>query len=118
VPTVSGVRLRRWLLLCALALAVIGMHHVASGTGGPCTPDTASAIHSTHLPEASGQTPCPSHDMLHMCLAVFVTAGGVLLLVAIRTAYPPRPAALVARRRRRRRTPGRLLLTSVCVLRI
>jgi hypothetical protein len=114
--------MRRWLLLCVLALAVIGMHHVASGTSGPCPPETViSAATTPQAYSAYEPTTCSGHDLLHLCLAVLGTAAGVLLawlLVAVGAAPAPRPRALAARSRRARRTAGRSLLTSVCVLRI
>ncbi|AIG75235.1 Conserved putative secreted protein [Amycolatopsis japonica] len=67
----------RWLLLCVVALGLVGMHHVVAESG-----------HGTGHSVVAMADPCcadtPSHDDgghngLHLCLAVL--AAGVLLIV-------------------------------------
>jgi hypothetical protein len=112
---------QRLLLLCALALGVVSMHHVALATSHhePC--------HETHatVTPAGPQAGSGGHDMLHPCLAVLHPAGGVLLLAWLlltvgSASHAPsvdlRPP--VRRVWRLRRPAGRSLLTSVCVSRI
>jgi hypothetical protein len=120
------------LLLCALALSVIGMHHV------PLSPHVTMSVEAHAAPEATSRvvaampeatSPAVSsgtgmgHDLLHMCLAVLWATGGFLflawLLIAVGAA-----AALAAGLRpwsrrvwRPPRAAGRSLLALVCVLR-
>lgn len=144
----TGMRLRHGLLLCVLALAVLGMHHLAlaphtTSCHQPVPPTTASASHmggpsghASGVLEAGMLTKPPSahsaggpatgtgHDLMHLCLAVLTAAGWLLLLTMLWTAVgePERGTArlrlLATHAWRRRRTTGRSLLTSVCVLRI
>ena len=128
----GGRQVRQLLLLCALALGVIGMHHLA------LTPhETSTATcHDRHVaimlpiaapldpPDArpAGE-PSAGHDLLHLCLAVLSAAGGFLLLgwllLAVSSAFrAAEPRTPVRRGRRLRRPAGRSLLTAVCVLRI
>ncbi|KZB85790.1 DUF6153 family protein [Amycolatopsis regifaucium] len=71
----------RWLLLCVVALGLVGMHHVIAESGhgaghetsafamaDPCCPDTPS-----HDDGDGG------HSGLHLCLAVL--AAAVLLII-------------------------------------
>ncbi|MFJ8961864.1 hypothetical protein ACIRG5_20990 [Lentzea sp. NPDC102401] len=116
----------RWALLCLLFLGVVGMHHVTAGAdvpGGHAVMSLAAGSHGEHTPDEP--EPAPSHDALHLCMAVLGAAAsllllGWLLLRAARpatnepTATPPWP-----------RTPdgppplgGRGLLSSLCVLRL
>ncbi|MFI6302785.1 DUF6153 family protein [Amycolatopsis thailandensis] len=69
----------RWLLLCVVALGLVGMHHVTAGSGHGAGHETAAVAMAD---------PCcadtPSHDDgghsgLHLCLAVL--AAAVLLIV-------------------------------------
>ncbi|MFC3453730.1 DUF6153 family protein [Amycolatopsis speibonae] len=72
----------RWLLLCVVALGLVGMHHVIAGAGHGAGHETAAVAMAD---------PCcadtPSHDDggpaehsgLHLCLAVL--AAAVLLIV-------------------------------------
>ena len=91
----------RWVLLCALALGLIGMHNLAAGDPAhgsmgqivmPSTPTAAMAANST---DAVGMSCCGAdhdlvmglpghhsgygHDMLHLCLAVLVAAAVLTL---------------------------------------
>ncbi|WP_410651502.1 DUF6153 family protein [Amycolatopsis sp. cmx-4-54] len=71
----------RWLLLCAVALGLVGMHHVVAESGhdaghsavamaDPCCADTPSHDGVGH----------DGHSGLHLCLAVL--AAVVLLIVS------------------------------------
>lgn len=130
-------RQARWLLLCALALAVVGMHHLAlapheatpdgthatammSVAGAPADAPVAPRIDSATYP-ATGA----GHDLMHLCLAVLFSTGGLLflawLLIAVGGPPPKSLASILVLASRRRRSPGpagRALLTSVCLLRI
>ncbi|HEX6354873.1 hypothetical protein [Actinophytocola sp.] len=110
-----GVRLRQWLLLAALAFALVGMHHVPSA---PCGPHVEVTSHTLEQ-EQHCHTPEGGHDLLHLCLMVLGAVAGVLLvwlLLAI-TGSPRTPTRRVRARARPRGLAGRALLTSVCVLR-
>ncbi len=112
----------RWLLLCALALAVVAMHHVPAGHD-PVDSIAMSASATTHA-----DLPMPGHDSghapLHECLAVLTAAVIILLLVTALLKYRAIRVAVVRRctvRRAARPPPapaGRLLLAAHCVLRI
>ncbi|HVK24973.1 MAG TPA: hypothetical protein VM677_26740 [Actinokineospora sp.] len=109
------VRARRtlllWLLLCAVAVGLVGMHHL----GGP-VPAVAAVVHAEHEPE-----PTQDHDQAHLCMAAVsgVAAAHAPAQPGVLVATPDAPAPTV------RLTPaseprpaGRSLLTSVCVLRL
>ena len=131
-----GRRTWQFLLLCALSLSVIGMHHV------PLSPHCAPGVSmsagthagSTSVSEATGPAVAtmpdaqpssgPGHDMLHLCLAVRWAASGLLILAWLLLAVGTGATNLAATRllwtRRVWRPPGaagRSLLTSLCVLR-
>lgn len=116
----TASRARQILLLCALALAVLGMHHVAP-------PPQESA----HVAMADAPMPVPSsgdtgtgtgHDLLHLCLVVVCAAAVFLLATWPRTtASAPRTRPGNHRRPAVPRAPkaaGRALLAEVCVLRL
>jgi hypothetical protein len=134
----TATRIRQLLLLCALALAVVGMHHVvlAPHETMSCGPHSPGGTHATHM-AFGDQPPTPSvhtpgspatggHDMLHLCLAVLGASGGLLLLLALLALAAGGMVALPlgglrlppGRARRPASTTGRSLLASVCVLRI
>ncbi|OLF09760.1 hypothetical protein BLA60_18445 [Actinophytocola xinjiangensis] len=119
----AASRARQILLLCALALSVLGMHHVAapSHAAGPAMTVEAMTVEApTVEPPAGDHQPDTGHDLLHLCLVVLSAA--VLLLVGwgLATTFPTgatragRPPAFS----RTRVVAGRSLLTSVCVLRL
>ncbi|WP_410567456.1 hypothetical protein [Amycolatopsis sp. cmx-4-61] len=131
-------KVQQVILLCALAVCVIAMHHVSASHGM----GDAAATPSAHVvpgfePEMAGSAPdgqtgdhhpgLPNglHDMLHLCLAVLCAAGALLLaLVAflgiswLNTTFP-RFIGLRGPPRRGRPPDrgGRRILTSLCVLR-
>jgi hypothetical protein len=137
--TVTTTRIgsaKQVILLFALALCVVAMHHVGmpdSPMGGTSAPATqamsASQIEPGPAP-ASGDEhpgmPGDEHGLLHLCQAVLSAAGAVLLaLLALgslsRPAAPPAtsaglPGSAVPERPPDRR--GRTVLTSLCVLRV
>jgi hypothetical protein len=129
-----GRRTRQVLLLCALALSVIGMHHV------PMSPHVTMSVaaHTAPTPEAMTPTAVAvpavqpaddsgtgtGHDLLHLCLVVLGATGGLLflawLLAAAGAGTPTLSAGFRRWSRRAWRPPGmagRSLLTFVCVLR-
>jgi hypothetical protein len=134
--TVTTTRLgsaKQVILLFALALCVVAMHHVGmpdSPMGGTSAPAMqASQVEPGPAP-ASGDEhpgmPGDGHGLLHLCQAVLSAAGAVLLaLLALgslsQPAAPPAtsaglPGSAVPERPPDRR--GRTVLTSLCVLRV
>jgi hypothetical protein len=124
MATSTGRRVRQGLLLCALALAVLGMHHVAFGQN-QSPHDTHGAVMST---STSQDQPSDGSDtgqeLMHLCLAVLSAAGGLLLAWLV-VMIGARAHAASGRIRptlwhgwRLPATVGRSLLASVCVLRI
>lgn len=115
----TATRARRILLLCALALAVLGMHHVALPPHGTVHPAMASEHMTTAQPADDGETGM-EHDLLHLCLVVLCAAATFLLATWLPAATStPGPGAL--RRPPVPRAPkaaGRAILTAVCVLRL
>jgi hypothetical protein len=125
------MRARQWLLLCALVLSVVGMHHVAFTSHCSSHGATTGDSHAAAMPTALADTPVASpskdpapggeHDLLHLCLAVLIAAGGLLLLAWLLTAVDRpghlRPAWLVTHPLPPPRPAGRSLLTSLCVMR-
>ena len=124
------------LLMCALALSVIGMHHVplsphctphvtmSAGTHTASTPASEALISAVAAAPNARPSGDSGHDMLHLCLAVLWAAGGLLLLACLLVsvgAGAATPAATLLLWTRRVWQPpgtaGRPLLTSLCVLR-
>jgi hypothetical protein len=114
---------RRGLLLCALALAVLGMHHVAFGQH-ESPHETHGAVITMSTSPSDDTGPDTGHDLMHLCLAVLSAAGGLLLawlvvMVGTRAhAAPGRVHPPAWHAWRLPATVGRSLLASVCVLRI
>ena len=117
-----GATVTRWLLVCALFVGVVGMHHVAMSSAMPATHVSMSA--DVHGEQHDPEEPSQSHDMLNMCLAVM---GAVSLLFLIWLLV--RVVSIVAKNTRAPsawpRAPahpppigGRALLSSMCVLRL
>ncbi|WP_205629226.1 DUF6153 family protein [Jiangella muralis] len=110
----------RLLVLAALLLGIVLMHHVA-GAGQADGHEVAAAAHAEHEGE-----PSPSgHGLAHLCLAV-LTAAVLVLAGRVRPARLPDVArrardAVVAGWTHWTRPPprphGAALLTSLCVLR-
>jgi hypothetical protein len=137
----SGLgRVRQVFLLCALAIGIVGMHHLTASddmAGAPSptvlsmmsvSPDKPSAVQTFPNPAAAQHPsgPMPSHDLMHLCLAVLWAVGiamaalWLLLWVsrgALRSGVPigPRQTRAPDRPPDRR---GRTLLTSFCILRV
>lgn len=111
-------RVRRILLLCALTLSVLGMHHVAAPPQE--TGHAAVVMESTVAAPADDPGHGPGHDLLHLCLVVLTA----VLLLAGRLRTATRSTAVGSGTRRPPSFPrppvaaGRSLLTSVCVLRL
>jgi hypothetical protein len=116
--------------MCALALAVLGMHHLALGPqqAGCHQPVAASPGGGAHLDapaarSSGGPATDNGHDLLHLCVAILNAAAWLLLLAVAWTAagdtWQPaaRSRSFVRRTWRRRRPAGRPLLLSICVLR-
>lgn len=125
-------RAQQVMLLCALALCVVAMHHVSMATSA----ESASVMHAVptaqlELPTVAGADsgghhpgmPDGAHNLLHLCMAVVGAVVALFLaLVALRRLRPaevlapvsPRGSPAPGRPPDRR---GRLILTSLCVLR-
>ncbi|PXY38136.1 hypothetical protein BA062_03480 [Prauserella flavalba] len=113
--------LPRWALLCALALAVVAMHHV--GSAPPAHgPESMPAVAAP----AAHEHPAPdhgSHDLFHLCLAVLAVVGGLLLaawfLGRVPRAVPPvRRAVPLWAGARAPPCSGRDILHLACVIRV
>ena len=130
--TGTASRARQVLLLCALTLSVLGMHHVAlpphetvhSIMAAESMPAMAAPAMTDMDPAAqpSGDSGTGmGHDLLHLCLvvlcaaAVFLLATWLLATVSTTRADPgdQQPSFPCAPR-----VAGRSLLASVCVLRL
>ncbi|MFJ9779107.1 DUF6153 family protein [Amycolatopsis sp. NPDC101161] len=127
-------KVQQVLLLCALALGVVAMHHVgmANAAGGTAMhamsapgPQAATAPPETGSGEHDPGMPGGLHDVLHLCLAVLCAAGALLLTVAVllgtswfTTTFPRAPGSRGSPSRGRPPDGnGRTILTSLCVLR-
>lgn len=125
-------KVQRVMLLCALALCVAAMHHVSMTKN----PENASVMYAMptaqlELPMATGGgsgehhpgMPDGAHNLFHLCMAV--VGAAVALFLALLALSRSRPAELPAPASPRGspapgRPPdrrGRLILTSLCVLR-
>lgn len=114
----TASRARRVLLLCALALAVLGMHHVALPPH-----ETVHSVMAEPMTQPSGGTETGmEHDLLHLCLVVLCAAAAFLLAL-----WSPATASTARTRPGNDRRPclprapkaaGRAILSSVCVLRL
>lgn len=120
-------RARQILLLCALTLSVLGMHHVAAPSHAPGHSTMTAESMSVAAP-GMAEAPAPTdpgngveHDLLHLCFVVLGAAAVVLLATWLLATIGATRASLTTRRRpsfpRLPSTAGRSLLTSVCVLR-
>jgi hypothetical protein len=123
----------RWVLLCALAVAVVAMHHAGTveadqsmTTGQPAAmallqgmaaPIVASGDQGQH---DSGM----NHDMVHLCLAVMDAAVALVVTAWILRVVRSEAFPLVGRVRGRSRARppplrlGRDILLTSCVLRV
>jgi hypothetical protein len=116
-------RTTQWVLLCVLFLGVVGMHHVnVSNDMSIAHGVTSTSAH--HAPPPEDPAPQPTHEMLHLCVAVLCVVSLLLLVwLLLRTARPiaGRILASPAWPRAPGRPPpraGRDLLSSLCVLRL
>ncbi|MFC0107349.1 hypothetical protein [Kibdelosporangium aridum] len=107
----------RWVLLCLLLFGVIGMHHFLPADAQV---HHTATVATTDMPQPHPDE--PSHDLLHLCMAVMCAFGGFLLVTMLLTKSV---TALVPPLRTWRhisrvdRPPsGRDLLSCVCVLRL
>jgi hypothetical protein len=91
----SGLgRVRQVFLLCALAIGIVAMHHLAASDDmAGATPqavmamtsvshDIPSAVQAFPSPAVAQHpsAPMPSHDLMHLCLAVLWAVGLALAL--------------------------------------
>ncbi|MGQ0841932.1 hypothetical protein [Actinokineospora sp.] len=123
--------LLRWLLLCALALGVVGMHHLGPVSTGVETVAVAQSAMDGHgapapidHPSESDQPrdPHSDHGLLHLCLAVLGGVAALLIGTLLHTSrtrpHPPAMTIIACRPVPRRPLAGRHLLSTVCVLRL
>jgi hypothetical protein len=119
----------RWVLLCALALGVVAMHHVPAPahdmSAMPLSVSISAPSQTTaaeHLPASDGMQ--RMQDMLHMCLAVLggLLALGLALFLLGSVSGAARPRSGGVRSGVPARAPpwrrGRDILGSACVLRV
>jgi hypothetical protein len=124
------------ILLFALALCVVAMHHVGMSDTmlGSTTAPTMHTMPATQVESGpatlSGDElpgmPSGAHSLLHLCLAVLSAVGAVLLalLTLVSFSWPAKlsatssgpPGSSGPQRPPDRR--GRTVLTSLCVLRV
>jgi hypothetical protein len=136
VTTIRLGRAKQVILLFALTLCVVAMHHVGmsdnlmGGTSVPATHTMSVTLAEPGPAAASGDEhpgmPSDAHGLLHLCLAVLSAVGAVLLaLLALGSLFRPAalsatstgpPGSAVPERPPDRR--GRTVLTSLCVLRV
>lgn len=122
----AGVLVLRWLLLCAIALGVLVMHHADPAPGHHAMSNAAMTVaEGTHA--GHGHEPDPLSgfaDLVHLCLAVLSAAALYLVLRQFGVsrhgmACPPRSTVVV---RGHARPPplswGRHTLHRLCVLRV
>ncbi|SEP50415.1 DUF6153 family protein [Amycolatopsis saalfeldensis] len=123
--------LARWMLLGAVMLGVVAMHHVAAPDGADMpmagvsmTAVSVAGVSMTHGVEAAAPAGMDGamHSMLHLCLAVLLAVAGLLLAVLLmwragRPTIARRPGTAGDARPPPWRS-GRDLLTASCVLRI
>jgi len=113
------------ILLSVLALCLVAMHHVS--TSGSMTRADVAHVEMTATTAGSGEhhpgMPDGAHTLLHLCLAVMCAAVALLLALLllgrarpaeVATPASPRGSPAPGRPPDRR---GRLVLTSLCVLR-
>jgi hypothetical protein len=132
VATIRLGKAQQVLLLCALALCVVAMHHVsmarhAEGASVMQAMPAAQAELTAVVGAGSGEQhpgmPDGAHDLLHLCLAVVCAAVALFLaLMALSRSRPAEAAAPASPRGspypgRPPDRRGRLILTSLCVLR-
>jgi hypothetical protein len=134
MPSSALGRTQRVILLCALALGVLAMHHVnAAGivqeTVETFVADVPAAATAVASLDATPQHPdcpmCGDHDVLHVCLAVLCASAMILLalLALLQTASPFTAAAIIGPRGSPRPAPppgegGRAVIACLCVLRV
>jgi hypothetical protein len=116
----------RWLLLCLLLLGIVSMHHVVPASAHDAMPAATSMAAQSPMPAPTHEpdSPAPSHDLMHLCMAVLCAILGLLLiallLTVLRWETQPVPS-LRSSTSRVDRPPGlsgRTLLASLCVLRL
>jgi Family of unknown function (DUF6153) len=127
-------KVQRVLLLCALAVGVVAMHHVGMATAAGGTAMHAMSVSAPQVVTAPPETgsgehdpgmPGGLHDILHLCLAVLCAAGALLLAVAVflgvswftTTFSRSTGSGGSPSRGRPPDSGGRRILTSLCVLR-
>ncbi|MBE8523153.1 hypothetical protein ILP97_37645 [Amycolatopsis sp. H6(2020)] len=127
-------KVQQVLLLCALALGVVAMHHVGMANAAGATAMHAMSDPGTQVVTAPVETgsgehdpglPGGLHDVLHLCLAVLCAAGALLLAVVVllriswfaTTFSRPTDSRGSPCRGRPPDRGGRSILTSLCVLR-
>lgn len=107
-----------WMLLCTLAFGVVAMHHVSAVPAAAHASATAEEGHG-HRGHSAPSEEC-GHDQQHACKAVLsgsTTAQPVPQSVTL-VDFPVDQPSAIEDCPGRPALSGRLLLTSVCVLRL
>ncbi|MEJ2851803.1 MULTISPECIES: hypothetical protein [unclassified Saccharothrix] len=125
----SRARALRWVLVWAVALALVGMHHLSTQQPGGHAAASAAVAVDDCCPHAGTSEHAPTqdggHDLLHLCLAILSAALvlALTLLAANSLANSTNVHTFAARVARLRAPPLRprgapALLASLCVLRL
>lgn len=125
-------RVQQVILLCLLALCVTAMHHVSASGDEPhamATTSVSAGMPAVDVAMGSGEQHAPgpdgAHDLLHLCLAILIAFGGLLLAWVLLARRPE--TGIPARRKCPRGSPaperppdrpGRTVLNALCVLRV
>ncbi|KAA9150349.1 hypothetical protein FPZ12_041290 [Amycolatopsis acidicola] len=116
----------RWVLLCALGFAVLGMHSLST-VEAPMPPAAHAVMAMSggdHEPVVGHPgSPGHSHDLLHLCLAVLAGLAGLVLAWLWFRAAPsfsadPRACPVRAGRGPPKVPPATGRLSLLCVLRL
>jgi hypothetical protein len=115
----------RWLLVCLLLLGMVGMHHFVPASAHDAMSTATSIATQEPMPAPSHEPTAPSHELMHLCMAVVCAFLGLLLialllLIVLRRENLPVPSLRLSASRidRPPGLSGRALLASVCVLRL
>lgn len=117
-------------MLCALVLGVLVMHHTVSTDSGPAASGHSAVVSGGTEGAMAVQSddghemPSGTHDLLHLCLAILIGAFALVFsglwrpitVVLSRRLRPGRGGSTPARDPPA--SGGRLILLTVCVLRV
>ncbi len=99
-----------WVLVCAIAFALVGMHHIAQE---PAPVAAVSVSSGNEAPQPHGE-----HDVLHLCLVVLAVLFVLAWLLERRIPVADWLRSATRRDGARRAPPGGPVLVSLGVLRL